>query len=166
MAPDEIMVTLTKRGVRLVPAGPGLIAKPASKLTDADRQAIHTCKAGLLRLLLLDRIETAWKPGEWLAHRDGRQLLTAKYAGTSTEGTVNVWLANGTVEAIAAEAVALDWCPDAAEIFEERLSIMLEAGIREDVAPQRSEECTREYSRRIEAAGGCSERFRPVAMER
>jgi len=45
--------------------------------------------------------------------------------------------------------VALDWCPDAAELFEERLSIMLAAGVPEDVARERAEACTLEYVDRL-----------------
>jgi hypothetical protein len=150
MTAQALVATLVARGVRLIPDGDGLVAKPASRLTEADRQAIRTHKPDLLRLLLLDRIEATWKPGEWLAYRDGGVVLTAKYAGISTEGKVNVWLADGAVRAIPADAVALDWCPDAAEIFEERLSIMLAAGVPEEVARPRAEHCTREYLDRLQ----------------
>lgn len=150
MHAQELIATLAARGVRLIPDGAGLVAKPASRLTDSDRQAIRTHKPELLRLLLVDRIAAAWKPGEWLAYRDDDNLLTAKYAGTGADGKVNVWLADGAVRAVPAGAVALDWCPDAAEIFEERLSIMLAAGVPEEVARPRAECCTREYFDRLQ----------------
>src|ERR1043166_9376608 len=121
MTVQGLIATLAARGVQLFPDRTGLIAKPASKLTDIDRNEIRSHKPELLRLLLVDRIETIWKPSEWLAYRDSGRLLTAKYAGTSIDGRVNVWLADGAVRAIPAEAVALDWWPDIAEIFEERL---------------------------------------------
>jgi hypothetical protein len=149
MTPAALIQTLAARGVQLMPDANGLVAKPASKLTDTDRQAIRAQKEELLRVLLLDRIATTWKPGEWLAYRDGGQLMTAKYAGTTASGKVNVWLADGAVRAVLAEAVALDWCPDAAEIFEERLSIILGTGVPEEVARVRAEQCTREYLDRL-----------------
>ena len=132
--------------------GEDLVAKPASKLTDADRQAIRAHKDELRRLLVLDRIETTWGLGERIAYHDGGQLLTAKYAGVSTEGKVSVWLGDGAVRAIPAEAVALNWAPDATEVFEERLSIMLEAGLPEEVARVRAEQGTCEYFDRVVAA--------------
>ena len=149
MTPQALLDTLAARGVRLLLDGDGLVVKPASKLTDADRQAIRNHKPELLRLLLLDHIEATWKPGEWLAYRDGGELLTASYASTNTAGMVNVWLADGALRAIAPEAVALDWLPAAAEVFEERLSIMLAAGVPEDVARVRAEACIREYIERL-----------------
>ena len=149
MSAQALVATLAARGVQLIPDGEALVAKPASKLTDQDRQAIRSHKPELLRLLLIERIGATRKPDEWLAYRDGRWLQTAKYAGVGIEGKVNVWLADGAIRAIPAEAVALDWCSDAAEIFEERLSIMLEAGMSEDVARLRAETCTREYLDRL-----------------
>jgi hypothetical protein len=65
-----------------------------------------------------------------------------------------VWLADGALRAIPPEAVALDWSPDAASTFEERLSIMLEAGVPEALARERAERCTREYLDRV--AGGAA----------
>jgi hypothetical protein len=149
---DALIETLSARGVKLTPDGDALVARPASRLTDADRDAIRAHKPELRRLLLLDRIEATWKPGEWLAYREGGQLVTARYSGTSTAGTVNVWLADGGLRVITAETVALDWTPDAAETFEERLCIMLEAGVPEEVARERAEQCTRDYLNRL--AGG------------
>ncbi|MGD0949103.1 MAG: hypothetical protein ABSA52_16960 [Candidatus Binatia bacterium] len=149
MMAQALIQTLAARGVQLMPDGDGLVAKPASKLTDVDREAIRAQKAELVRLLLVDRIAAIWKPGESLAYRDGGQLITAKYAGTTASGRVNVWLADGAVRAVLAEAVALDWWPDAAEIFEERLSIILGAGVPEEVARVRAERCTREYLDRL-----------------
>jgi hypothetical protein len=137
MTVQTLIATLNARGVQLMLDGDGLVAKPASKLTDADREAIRAHKTELLRLLLVDRISATWKPGEWLAYRDGGQLITAKYAGTTASGKINVWLADGAVRAIPAEAVALDWCPDAAEILEERLSVMLAAGLLAKKAVER-----------------------------
>jgi hypothetical protein len=149
MTPETCLNSLNARGLRLIRDGDGLIVKPASKLTDADRQAIRQHKPELLRLLLIERIGATRKPDEWLAYRDGGRLLTAKYAGVGIDGKVNVWLADGAIRAIPAEAVVLDWCSYAAELFEERLSIMLEAGVSEDVARVRAEACTREYLDRL-----------------
>src|ERR1035437_3261417 len=42
---------LSKRGIRLIPNPPKLIAVPAAKLTDKDCEAIRSHKAGLLALL-------------------------------------------------------------------------------------------------------------------
>jgi len=42
---ESLIVSFTARGIRLIPDGHRLIAKPASKLTDADREAIRTHKA-------------------------------------------------------------------------------------------------------------------------
>lgn len=170
MTAQTLLDTLTQRGVRLIPDGTAIVVNPASRLTDADRQAIRAHKAELLRVLtgenhtvtavpapardaarnLADRIGSIWEPGDWLAYRDGRDLLSAKYAGTGSDGRVNVWLADGAVRAVPADAVALDWRPDAAEIFEARLSIMLATGVPEDVARPRAERCTREYLDRLQ----------------
>ena len=172
MTAQEIIATLNHRGVQLIPDGTSLVAKPASRLTDADRQAIRACKAQLVALLtcenssarqesrtagdtvrneptLADRIEATWKPGEWIAYRDVGQLLTAKYAGVAMSGRVNLWLSDGALRSVVPEAVALDWAPDAAEIFERRLEVMLRVGVPEDVARVRAELCTREYFRRL-----------------
>lgn len=46
-----LLDTLTRRGVRLLPDGDGLVIRPASRLTDADRAAIREHKTELLRLL-------------------------------------------------------------------------------------------------------------------
>jgi hypothetical protein len=53
MTPYGLMESLTKRGIRLYPgpAGNQIIVRPASRLTDDDRQAIRARKAELLRLL-------------------------------------------------------------------------------------------------------------------
>lgn len=151
MTAAVLLTELRNRGASIAVVGDRLrIDAPVGVLSADLRTALAAHKADLLRLLLLDRIEATWKPGEWLAYRDGDDLLTAKYAGTSTDGKVNVWLADGAVRAVPADAVALDWCPDAAEIFEERLSIMLAAGVPEDVARPRAEHCTREYLDRLQ----------------
>ncbi len=149
MNAQDIVETLAARGVTLIPDATGLVAKPASRLTDADREAIRTHKADLLRLLLVDRVETTWKPGEWLAYREDGHLVTAKYAGTTAAGAVNVWLNDGALRPVPAEWVAIDWAPDAVEVLEERLCIMLAAGVDEDDARIRAEQCTREYLERL-----------------
>jgi hypothetical protein len=51
MTAGALLDTLAQRGVKLVPDGNALIAQPASKLTDADREAIRAHKAEVLRLL-------------------------------------------------------------------------------------------------------------------
>lgn len=149
MDAQALVATLAARGVTLIPDADGLVARPASCLTNADREAIRAHKAELRRLLLCDLIEKTFVSGEWLAYRDNDQLVTARYAGTGTNNRVNVRLHDGANRAVAPEAVALDWRPDAAEMFEERLCIMLEAGLSEDVARPRAEQCTREYLERL-----------------
>ncbi len=86
---------------------------------------------------LLDGIEATREPSEWIAYRDRGELLTARYAFTSTRGNVNVWLADGAIRAVPAESIALDWQPDAAELFEERVAIMLAEEVSEDQARER-----------------------------
>jgi tubulysin polyketide synthase-like protein len=52
--PDEIeslISTFTRRGIKLIPDGDGLIVEPASKLTDADERTIRTWKSHLLEFL-------------------------------------------------------------------------------------------------------------------
>jgi hypothetical protein len=51
MHAQELIATLSARGVQLMPDGDGLVVKPASKLTDAEREAIRTHKPELIRLL-------------------------------------------------------------------------------------------------------------------
>jgi hypothetical protein len=99
---------------------------------------------------LLDWIEATWLPGEWLAVRaaDG-ELFTAKFAGVSVDGAVNIWLADGALQAIRPEAVATDWLPPAAETFEERLGIMIESGAPEADAHDRAAQVTKEYMERV-----------------
>jgi hypothetical protein len=38
---ESLIASLTSRGIQLIPDGSGLIVKPASKLTDAEREAIR-----------------------------------------------------------------------------------------------------------------------------
>jgi hypothetical protein len=152
---EELQASIGSNG-SAAPAGRTLNIEAVREEFGADRQAIRIHEPELTRRLFLDRIEATWTPGEWLAYHDGAQLLTAKYAGTSTLGRVNVWLADGALRAIPPEAVALDWRPDAAEIFEERLAIMLEAGVPEDMAGVRAERCTREYLARLSAGAACA----------
>jgi hypothetical protein len=45
---ESVLASLTARGIRLVPDSHGLITKPASKLTDGDREAIRAHKVALL----------------------------------------------------------------------------------------------------------------------
>jgi hypothetical protein len=51
MTAQALLDTLAQRGVRLVRDGTAIVVEPASKLTDADRQAIRRHKAELVRLL-------------------------------------------------------------------------------------------------------------------
>lgn len=153
MTAAVLLTELRNRGAFVAVVGDRLrIDAPVGVLSADLRTALAAHKVDLIRLLLLDRIEVTWKPGEWLAYRDRGQLVTAKYAGIGANGKVNLWLADGAVRAVPAEAIALDWRPDAAEMFAERLFIMLDAGVPEDVARVRAEECTREYLQRL--AGG------------
>jgi TubC N-terminal docking domain len=151
MTAAVLLTELRSRGAFVAAVGDRLhIDAPVGVLSADLRTALAVHKTELLRLLLLDRIESSFQPGEWLAYRDAdNQLTSAKYAGTSTSGAVNVWLADGAVRAIEPEAVALDWAPDAAEVFEERLAIMLDAGVPEEKARVRAEQCTREYLARL-----------------
>jgi hypothetical protein len=48
---EALIASLNARGIRLIPDGNGLIAKPASRLTDHDRQAIRANKLALLAYL-------------------------------------------------------------------------------------------------------------------
>jgi hypothetical protein len=48
---QALLEDLTSRGVQLTPDGDGLVVRPASKLTDSDRQAIRTHKPELLAVL-------------------------------------------------------------------------------------------------------------------
>ncbi len=43
------------RGIRLIPEPPKLVVEPASRLTDADRQAIRALKPALMELLSPER---------------------------------------------------------------------------------------------------------------
>jgi hypothetical protein len=45
---ESLLASLTVRGISLIPDGNGLIAQPASKLTDTDREAIRAHKTALL----------------------------------------------------------------------------------------------------------------------
>ncbi|HEX7422874.1 MAG TPA: hypothetical protein VF311_03155 [Terriglobales bacterium] len=149
MTAVALLADLRNRGASIAAVGDRLrIEAPAGTVTPEMRAALAAHKSELLRLLIIKRIEATWKLGESLAYRDAGDLLTAKYAGITADGTVSLWLADGAVRAVPAEAVAIDWCPDAAEILEERLSIMLAAGVPEDVARVRAEQCTREYFER------------------
>jgi hypothetical protein len=44
---ESLIANFTARGIQLIPDGNGLIVKPASKLTNADRQIINAHKAAL-----------------------------------------------------------------------------------------------------------------------
>ena len=44
---ESLIASFTARGIRLIPDGNGLIVRPASKLTDGDRQAIRANRAAL-----------------------------------------------------------------------------------------------------------------------
>lgn len=98
------------------------------------------------------RIEQKWKPGHRIAYRDAAgSLEVVRFMGVSVGGAVNFWTNDGLGRPVPVESVALDWVPDAAEIFEERLAIMLEADVPEEVARERAEALTREYLKRIKA---------------
>jgi hypothetical protein len=56
MTPIALVTALAARGVQLMPDGDGLVARPASKLTDADRQAIRAHKSTLIRLLTTNQL--------------------------------------------------------------------------------------------------------------
>lgn len=144
--PPTVLAALVRRGIRLVRDGSEVVVKPASKLTDIDREYIRAHKHKLLRLLLLEQIGSTWRPGEWIAYRDvAGRLITVKFAGVATDGAINVWLLDGSICAVSVETIALDWLPDAAMVFEERLAIMISAGVPIDIARVRAEACTLEY---------------------
>lgn len=84
MHAEELLTTLAVRGVRLFPDGKGLVAKPASRLTDPDREAIRTHKAELLNLL-----QTLTKPTEPTFSPDAGELAAAKLRNTVIG---DVWL--------------------------------------------------------------------------
>src|SRR5215831_5110153 len=44
---ESLVAHFAERGIELIPDGQGLIVKPASKLTDADRQLINAHKVAL-----------------------------------------------------------------------------------------------------------------------
>lgn len=161
----DLLSELRARNVELRPDGNNIrYHAPRGGLTPELRAKLAVRKADVLALLtrrgrtssvrellpILNHVEATWKPGEWIAFRDhdGR-LVTARFAGVSTGDKVNVWLADGAVRAIQPDAMALDWRPDYAEIFEERLAIMMEGGVPEDVARERAEHCTREFMKRV-----------------
>ena len=146
MRPHTLLADLRRRGVKLILEGIALRCRgPKGVLTPDLLAEIGARKAALLVELALVRIDASWKPGERIAYRDEGRLVTAKFAGVSTCSAVNVWLADGALRAIPPESVALDWHPYVAEEFEERLSIMIAAGVPEDEARVRAEVCTREY---------------------
>jgi SOS-response transcriptional repressor LexA len=51
MNAQSLIETLSEKGVRLIPDGDGLVVEPASRLTDAEREAIRAHKAELLQQL-------------------------------------------------------------------------------------------------------------------
>ncbi|MGD0950043.1 MAG: hypothetical protein ABSA52_21780 [Candidatus Binatia bacterium] len=67
MTAQTLLEALTARGVQLILDGSGIVAKPASRLTDADRQAIRACKAELRRLLEQGAAPEATRPAN-VAH--------------------------------------------------------------------------------------------------
>lgn len=139
--------------VAVIEAATGVLREPQTQQTTVTQPVPQRAASAAKPVTVLDRIEATWKPGELIAYRDGSQLVTVKYAGVGTDGKVNVWPNKGAVRAIPVEAIALDWKPDAAAVFEERLCIMLEAGVPEDVARTRAEACTREYLARLTRGG-------------
>jgi len=86
---ESLIASLTARGIRLEPDGDALIARPASKLTDADREAIRAHKAALFARIRPARPITP----------DSRQPLIADEV-------------RATIEAIEAEARADGWPPE------------------------------------------------------
>jgi hypothetical protein len=51
---EALLADFARRGIQLTPDSKGLAVRPASKLTDADREAIQGCKAELRMHLLAD----------------------------------------------------------------------------------------------------------------
>lgn len=143
-----------RRAVLTVVAGKVRVRAP-EPLPDDLLAELRAHRDELMRELVLAQVEAGWKPGERIAYRDdGGRLETARYAGTNTNGGVNVWTADGVTRAVPMDAIALDWVPDWAFIYEERLAIMLDAGVSEPTARARAEQCTWEYLQRIGAAAG------------
>lgn len=57
---ETLISTFTRRGIKLIPAGDGLIVEPASKLTDADERTIRTWKPQLLQFLSRQSERNRW----------------------------------------------------------------------------------------------------------
>lgn len=151
---EQILRELAGVGVSLTPTSDGLFRfrAPAGAFTPEMRRAVADHRGELLAILTAARIESGWKPGERIAYRDAEgRLETARFAGVSVSGAVNVWTADGVLRKIPVERIDLAWEPDAADTFEERLAIMLEGGVPEQTARERAEHCTRDYLRRTAA---------------
>lgn len=162
-----LLTELRQRGISLEIEGGALrYHAPAGALTTDLRTCVVAHRAGLVKLLgsassdarrvppgdqsltesTLDGIAARWKPGEPIAYRDAHgRLEVAKYAGISLAGCVNVWTHDGITRALPTSSIAMDCLPDAAEMLEERLAIMLEAGVPEEVARVNAEACTRDF---------------------
>jgi len=146
MQASELLRELRGRGVALYPTTQGIrYEAPRGALTPDLRAKVAAHRPELIRLLILDQIEATLRPGEWIAYRDRGQLLTSKFAGTSRAGGVSLWLADGAIRLVPPESIALDWCSDAVEMFEERLAMMLAAEVPEETARVRAEQCTLEH---------------------
>ncbi len=148
MSATELLNELSARGVTLRPAPDGIrYQAPRGALTPELRERLVASKPAVLEILALERVRETWKPGEWLAYREGDALFASKYAGIGPAGHINLTLADGALRAIPVHRVALEWGPDASEAYEERLCLMLEAGVSEGDARERAEACLTAMSR-------------------
>ena len=85
MSVQSLIVTLSRKGVRLIPDGDGLVVEPASRLTDAEREAIRTHKAELLQQLAADQpcehVKDDPELAEWYAENPHLTCARCFFAG-------------------------------------------------------------------------------------
>jgi hypothetical protein len=75
---EVIIADLGQRGIRLTPAGDGIAVEPASRLTDADRQAIRAHKVELLTLLRVQAGANGGKGHDGACCRCGYRVYDAE----------------------------------------------------------------------------------------
>jgi hypothetical protein len=77
MSVQSLLATLTQKGVKIFPDGDGLVVEPASKLTDAEREAIRAHKRELLQhLLACEHVKNDPELAEW--YRENPHLSCAR----------------------------------------------------------------------------------------
>jgi tubulysin polyketide synthase-like protein len=80
---ETLISTFTKRGIKLIPDGDGLIVEPASNLTDADERTIRTWKPQLLDFLSRTSERNRWPERP-------RQPMAVRRCGTLIYRTCHV----------------------------------------------------------------------------